>query len=105
MGTVLSSGQDEKRQSHFFDSFKQKVPRIRLIFCTSVIGIGFNSPSINCIIHTKPPRNLSDFVQDIGRDGKEKKKYDNDINFLKLIPLIFIFEVYLGFVVFSIPVS
>lgn len=82
----------------------KKVPLIRLTFCTSAIGIGFNSPSIDCIIHTKPPRNLSDFVQDIGRDGKEKK-YDNDINFLKLIPLIFIFEVYLGFVVFSIPVS
>ncbi|CAC5418100.1 unnamed protein product [Mytilus coruscus] len=68
---ALCSGQDEKVKATILTDLGKKVPRIRLIFCTSVIGMGFNSPSIDCVIHTKPPRNLSDFVQEIGRAGRD----------------------------------
>ncbi|CAG2187190.1 recQ [Mytilus edulis] len=68
---ALCSGQDEKVKATILTDLGKKVPRIRLVFCTSVIGMGFNSPSIDCVIHTKPPRNLSDFVQEIGRAGRD----------------------------------
>ncbi|CAC5393313.1 unnamed protein product [Mytilus coruscus] len=68
---ALCSGQDEKVKATILTDLGKKVSRIRLIFCTSVIGMGFNSPSIDCIIHTKPPRNLSDFVQEKGRAGRD----------------------------------
>ncbi|CAC5424368.1 unnamed protein product [Mytilus coruscus] len=68
---ALCSGQDEKVKATILTDLGKMVPRIRLICCTSAIGMGFNSPSIDCIIHTKPPRNLSDFVQEIGRAGRD----------------------------------
>lgn len=49
---------------------KKPVPRIRLVFCTSAIGMGFDSGSITRVIHAKPPRNLSDYFQEISRAGR-----------------------------------
>ena len=45
-------------------------PRIRLVFCTSSIGMGFDSPSVSRVLHAKPPRTMIDYVQQIGRCGR-----------------------------------
>ncbi|KAJ8300059.1 hypothetical protein KUTeg_021578 [Tegillarca granosa] len=49
---------------------QKQVPRFRLVFTTSVIGMGFDPPSIKHIIHMKPPRNLNNYFQEIGRAGR-----------------------------------
>ncbi|KAH3771067.1 hypothetical protein DPMN_172367 [Dreissena polymorpha] len=45
-------------------------PRIRLILTSSVAGMGFDPPSVMRIIHARPPRNLSQYLQEIGRAGR-----------------------------------
>ena len=45
-------------------------PRIRLVFCSSTISMGFDSPSITNGIHLNPPRNDIDYLQQIGRSGR-----------------------------------
>lgn len=49
---------------------KKANPRVRLVFCTSAIGMGFDSCSITRVIHAKPPRNLSDYFQEVSRAGR-----------------------------------
>ena len=44
--------------------------RIRLVFCTSSIGMGFDSSQISNVIHAKPPYLVSDYFQEIGRAGR-----------------------------------
>lgn len=69
----LCSGMDDSLKSIILEDLCSESPRIRLVFCTSVIGMGFNPPSIERVIHTKPPRNLSDYVQEIGRAGRRNQ--------------------------------
>ena len=45
-------------------------PRFRLIFTTSVIGMGFDPPAVTRVIHCKPPRSLTNYLQEIGRAGR-----------------------------------
>ncbi|CAC5376576.1 PUF60 [Mytilus coruscus] len=35
-----------------------------------VVGMGFDPPSVTHVIHCKPPRNLTNYLQDIGRAGR-----------------------------------
>ena len=44
--------------------------RIRLVFCTSSLGMGFDSPQVSNVIHAKPPYLMSDYFQEIGRAGR-----------------------------------
>ena len=44
--------------------------RVRLVFCTSSIGMGFDSSQISNVIHAKPPYLVSDYFQEIGRAGR-----------------------------------
>ena len=67
---ALCSGQDETVKQTILTDLRKKCPRIRLIFCTAVVGMGFNSPSIERVVHTKPPHSLTDFVQEFGRSGR-----------------------------------
>lgn len=67
---VLCSGQDETVKSVLLKELCKEDPRVCLIFCTSVLGMGFDSPSIVRVIHSKPPRNLADYIQEFGRAGR-----------------------------------
>ena len=67
---VICSGQDSEVKSTIIADLGKDCPRFRLVFCTSVIGMGFNSPSMERVIHSRPPRNLPDYVQEIGRAGR-----------------------------------
>lgn len=60
---------------------KKAVPRIRLVFCTSAIGMGFDSGSITRVIHAKPPRNLSDYFQEISRCGRAGQPAEASLHF------------------------
>lgn len=67
---ALYSRQDPIVSNHVIDQLKSDNPTVRLIFSTSVSGMGFNSPAISRIIHAKPPRNVSQYLQEIGRSGR-----------------------------------
>ncbi|VDI79978.1 ATP-dependent DNA helicase RecQ [Mytilus galloprovincialis] len=70
---ILCSGQDDEVKNHVIKELSCEKPKIKLVFCTSVVGMGFNSPSIERVIHARPPRSLSDYIQEIGRAGRTGK--------------------------------
>ena len=67
---ILFSSQDAHVIEHVTKELKSDNPSVRLVFCTSSVGMGFDSPSVTRIIHARPPRNMLDFVQQIGRAGR-----------------------------------
>lgn len=71
---VLFSNQDKTVVNIITDDLKKSQPRFRLIFCTSCVGMGFNAKSIEQVIHGKPPRNISDYYQQVGRCGRAGQK-------------------------------
>ena len=67
---IVFSTQDNSITSHVMKELKKKKPSLRLVFCSSSLGMGFDSPCITRIIHGKPPRTMIDFVQQLGRAGR-----------------------------------
>ena len=41
------------------------------MFCSSVIGMGFDARSVTRVIHDKPPRNMVTYFQEIRRAGRK----------------------------------
>ena len=46
----------------------------RVVFATNALGMGINFKDIAYVIHYGPPRNIEDFVQEIGRAGRDGRK-------------------------------
>ena len=67
---VIFSLQDKDVIAHVTAELKKEDPQFRLIFCSSALGMGFDSPSITRVIHGKPPRNMPDILQQVGRAGR-----------------------------------
>ena len=58
-------------KQYVLEELKKVDPTLRLVFCSSAIGMGFDSPCVVRIIHAKPPRRMVDFQQQIGRAGRQ----------------------------------
>lgn len=67
---AIFSNQDKEVIAHVTQELKKDVPHVRLILCTSCIGMGFDSPSIQRVIHLNPPRNICNYFQEVGRAGR-----------------------------------
>jgi len=71
---ILFSKQDDVVTNEITSQLKSDHPRIRLVFCTNVVGVGFDGGSISRVVHTRPPRNINDYVQEIGRAGRRNQE-------------------------------
>ena len=61
---VLFSSQDEDVTTEIVSQLSSKCSRIKLLFSTSVLGMGFDADSITRVIHTRPPRHINDCAGD-----------------------------------------
>ena len=68
--SVIFSGQEKEIVDRTLESLQERNPKIRLILSTSVSGMGFDPPCIERVIHASPPRNISQYLQEIGRAGR-----------------------------------
>lgn len=53
---VIFSKQDKVVLEVLTSDLRKQEPRVRLVFCTSTVGMGFNAPNITRIIHGRPPK-------------------------------------------------
>lgn len=49
---------------------------IRCVFATNALGLGVNFPNIRRVVHYGIPRDMEEYVQEIGRGGRDKGKFD-----------------------------
>ena len=71
------------------DKYKQRVSSFlfdksgvcRLVFATTALGMGINLQDVKRVIHDGPPRYMEDFVQEIGRAGRNGKPAESILYF------------------------
>ncbi|XP_062576667.1 ATP-dependent DNA helicase RecQ-like [Saccostrea cucullata] len=68
--SALCTGQDKEVIDATIDELKKEHPRIRLVSSTSISGMGFDPSNVTQVIHTCPPRDLSQYFQEVGRAGR-----------------------------------
>lgn len=68
--SAICSGQDEYVNTTTIEELIKENSRIRLVLTTSIAGMGFDPNNVSHVIHTCPPRNASQYLQEIGRAGR-----------------------------------
>ena len=48
--------------------------KITFVVCTSAFGMGINKPDVRWILHFQPPELLGEYLQEIGRGGRDGKQ-------------------------------
>lgn len=57
----------KKMKNHIISELRKGSPKVRLVLATVALGMGLDSPSIERVIHSRPPTTLEKYVQEIGR--------------------------------------
>ena len=59
-----------RMKTHIITELRKPSPKIRLILATVALGMGLNAPSVNNIIHFRPPTSLEKYMQESRRAGR-----------------------------------
>ena len=62
--------QTQKMKSGILNEIKQEHSMIRVILVTTALGMGVNVANVSQIIHIGPPSSLEQYMQEIGRAGR-----------------------------------
>jgi superfamily I DNA/RNA helicase len=57
-----------------------------ILFATKAFGMGMNIPNIHFLFHLQPSSSFEDFLQEVGRAGRNKKNYE-DVGFSEELPI------------------
>jgi ATP-dependent DNA helicase RecQ len=57
-------------KSYIIQDLQKREPKIRLVRATVALGMGLNAPSVQRVIHCRPPCKLENYIQEIGRAGR-----------------------------------
>ena len=74
------SGSSDRERGLTLSSFSKGI--IRVVVATTAFGMGVNIPDIDAVVHANIPRSLEEYVQQIGRAGRNGEKA-NCIVFLR----------------------
>ena len=54
-------------------SMKKEESTLRVLICTNAFGMGVDCQGVRSVIHWGPPRDLEEYLQEIGRGGRDGK--------------------------------
>ena len=70
------AGLDAEEREDTYSKFKSKENPIYILCATKAFGMGMDIPNIHYIIHLSPPNVLEDYLQEVGRAGRNKSMYE-----------------------------
>lgn len=68
--SAICSGQDQYVIDRTMQELKKEHSLIRLVLTTSILGMGFDPENVTHVVHSCPPRNISQYFQEVGRAGR-----------------------------------
>ncbi|MCD8080339.1 MAG: hypothetical protein LUF04_07995 [Bacteroides sp.] len=88
---AFHAGMDAEDRKDAYE--KYKTGEIAILFATKAFGMGMDIPNIHYIIHYSPPGTFEDFLQEVGRAGRneklrEKAGFDSKDNPIQTVCLI-----------------
>ena len=69
------AGLDSDDRDDAYNSFKSEEDPIYILCATKAFGMGMDIPNIHYIVHLSPPDVLEDYLQEVGRAGRNKEMY------------------------------
>ncbi|KAK3100013.1 hypothetical protein FSP39_013451 [Pinctada imbricata] len=80
---AIFSNQDADVLDKILSDLKKDDPQYRLIFATSFLGMGYDSSSVSQVIHARPPRSVTNYIQEIGRAGRKGQEAKATLHYCK----------------------
>lgn len=71
------AGLDAERRNDVYEQYKRKqgVEPIYILCATKAFGMGMDIPNVHYVVHFNPPSVMEDYLQEVGRAGRNKKMY------------------------------
>lgn len=71
------AGLDAERRNDVYEHYKRKqgVEPIYILCATKAFGMGMDIPNVHYIVHFNPPSVMEDYLQEVGRAGRNKDMY------------------------------
>ena len=71
------AGLDADLRNDVYEQFKRKegVEPIYILCATKAFGMGMDIPNVHYVVHYNPPSVLEDYLQEVGRAGRDEEKY------------------------------
>ena len=84
------AGMDAEDRKDTYEKFKNG--EVVILFSTKAFGMGMDIPNIHFVTHYSPPSTFEDFLQEVGRAGRNEKQrleagFDDDTNPIKTLCL------------------
>jgi RecQ family ATP-dependent DNA helicase len=84
------AGMDSEDRKDTYEKYKNG--EVSILFATKAFGMGMDIPNIHFVTHYSPPSTFEDFLQEIGRAGRNEKQrteagFDNKENPIKTLCL------------------
>ena len=71
------AGMDGDDREETYTRFKDDNDPLYILCATKAFGMGMDIPNIHYIVHLMPPSVMEDYLQEVGRAGRNKKMYVN----------------------------
>lgn len=76
----LDATQRNDKYKQFRNDPKDNIPeseRINILCTTKAFGMGMDIPNVHYVVHYNPPSVLEDYLQEVGRAGRDRKMYES----------------------------
>ena len=70
------AGMDADDREDVYNRFKSAEDPIYILCATKAFGMGMDIPNIHYVVHLSPPDVLEDYLQEVGRAGRDKGMYE-----------------------------
>lgn len=70
------AGMDGDDREETYTRFKDETDPLYILCATKAFGMGMDIPNIHYIVHLMPPSVMEDYLQEVGRAGRNKDMYE-----------------------------
>lgn len=76
------AGLDAERRNDVYEQYKRKegVEPIYILCATKAFGMGMDIPNVHYVVHFNPPSVMEDYLQEVGRAGRNKDMYTDALH-------------------------